>query len=231
MPIYNKASQIEAAFSKLFALTVDLDFMVSFILVNDGSTDRSMSLCQMIVEKYDRVEILNHELNLGKGAALRTGFKVALRAEPDLIAYIDADLDIDPKCLIAMLVSEPKNEGIRVGSKRHSASQVTYPFIRRLLSTLFQMITRLLLSINCRDSQTGVKVFSRKCLEEILGLSRLNSFSIDLELLTIATAKGYKIEEFPVRIDYKFESSVGIKNSLQALTDILTIKKNFKSWR
>jgi glycosyltransferase involved in cell wall biosynthesis len=229
VPVYNKASQLKTAFANLFETLDSAGFQIQYILVDDGSIDFSRSICSEIARNFNGVEVLIHESNLGKGAALRTGFMAALEKNPDLVAYIDADKDIDPICLRRMLTADTKTEGIRIGSKRHPLSQLRYPYARKILSRIFQLITRVYLKTNCKDSQTGVKVFTSKCLREIIELSNLNSFSFDLELMAIASTKGYGIEEFPVQINFHFESSVGVKNSFNALKDIYSIRRNIKS--
>ena len=95
-----------------------------------------------------------------------------------------------------------------IGSKRHPDSLVDYPRSRRVCSWLYQQLVRLLFRLDVRDTQVGLKVFRREVAEQVLPLLLVKRFAFDLELLAVARALGFdRIEELPVRLDYRFAGS------------------------
>jgi hypothetical protein len=80
-----------------------------------------------------------------------------------------------------------------------------------------------------RDTQTGQKAFSAKTAREVVPLTTLNGFAFDAEFLSLAHLKGFKIDEFPINLDYKFTSSVGYANGVRSLKDLYQIRKKLKA--
>ena len=78
-----------------------------------------------------------------------------------------------------------------IGSKRHADSVVHYPRSRRIASWLYQQLNRVLFRLDVRDTQVGVKVFSRGVVDEVVPLLLVKQFAFDLELLAVATALGH----------------------------------------
>jgi hypothetical protein len=90
---------------------------------------------------------------------------------------------------------------------------VHYPLIRRLYSLGFQLLVRMLFRINVRDTQVGAKLFRREMLDTVVPLLLIKRYAYDLELLAVAAEFGFdRIEEMPVRLDYRFSGS-GISNA------------------
>jgi hypothetical protein len=106
-----------------------------------------------------------------------------------------------------------------------SSSVVHYPRARRIASWLYQQLNRVLFRLDVRDTQVGVKVFSRGVVEEVVPLLLVKQFAFDLELLAVATALGHgRIRELPVRLEYRFTGSA-LRSStvLRALWDTAAV--------
>ncbi|WP_054690125.1 hypothetical protein [Desulfosarcina cetonica] len=87
-----------------------------------------------------------------------------------------------------------------IGSKRHPESIVAYPWTRRIISTVYYWIIKLLLGLNVRDTQAGFKIYRREVLTAILTRILVKKFAFDLEMLVAAHRLGFTIEEFPIRV-------------------------------
>src|SRR5205823_2800462 len=95
-----------------------------------------------------------------------------------------------------------------IGSKRHPDSVVRYPPLRHAASWCYQQLNRFLFRLDVRDTQVGLKVFSRAVVDDVVPLLLVKQFAFDLELLAVATALGHgRIRELPIRLEYRFTGS------------------------
>jgi len=144
---------------------------------------------------------------MGKGHAVRFGMA---KAKGDIIGFIDAGLELEPNGLSMLLEHfEWYNADIIVGSKRHPASKVFYPWQRKILSFGYQMVVRLLFGLKVRDTQVGMKFYRREVLEKVLPRVLVKTFAFDVEILSVAYYLGYRrIFEAPVELSMKFKGGV-----------------------
>lgn len=193
------------------------------IIVVDGDIDNSSKVLEALSEDNPRLKFIVHPKNLGKGAAIRTG--VAAVQDVDYIAYLDADLDIDPEALVAYLDFLDRNSGtdILYGSKTHNQSIVNYPAIRTFVSQVLQLLVRALLRIKIQDTQTGLKVGRSKAMKEAVLNTDTNGFAFDLEFFVIADAAGYIVAPMPVKINFQFTSTVNLVHAFHVFADLLRI--------
>jgi glycosyltransferase involved in cell wall biosynthesis len=196
---------------------------LEIVVVSDGSIDGT---AERLIESRagaENVRVLHYDRNLGKGYAVKAG---ALASHGDWIALVDADLDLDPSSIPAYLdVARRESLDFAIGSKRHPDSVVHYPASRRLASWCYQQLNRLLFRLDVRDTQVGLKLFSRRVVDEVMPLLMVKRFAFDLELLAVATALGHgRVRELPIRLDYRFTGS-GVRSAaaLRALWDTFAI--------
>ena len=154
--------------------------------------------------------IIVHDLNgKGKGRAVREGLA---QATGDLIAFLDADLDIHPK-MINRLLPFLEDYDIVVGMKGIEKGLLK----RRFITHLSRLYIRLMFGLKC-DTQTGIKLFKREAIQDW----KTDGFAFDIELLMKAKKKGYKMVEVP--IDAKITVGVSLKAILR------TFKESLKIW-
>ncbi|HVD01174.1 MAG TPA: glycosyltransferase [Candidatus Dormibacteraeota bacterium] len=220
VPAYREGPRIHA---NLLHLLGDLDragFEYEVLVISDGNTDDTVAEAERVGS--DRVRVLAYRVNEGKGFAVMHGVRAA---RGELIAYIDADMEILPDS-IASCVRAQREGGwdIIVGSKRHRDSQVSYPWFRRFQSWIYQVIIAILFQLDVSDTQTGLKLFRGEVLRSAVPLLAVKRFAFDLELLVVARKLGYRrILEIPVRISYKFETTTGLAAVYNTLWDTAAI--------
>lgn len=207
VPVYNGGDEIVDNVSVIQrALTEGLpDDEIEMIVVSDGSIDDTAE--RLLAARSEAgIRVIHYDRNLGKGYAVKAG---ALAAHGDWIALIDADLDLDPASIPKYLdVARDENLDFAIGSKRHADSIVDYPRSRLFASWCYQQLNRFLFRLDVRDTQVGLKVFSRCVVDEVVPLLLVKQFAFDLELLAVARALGRgRIRELPVRLEYKFTGS------------------------
>jgi glycosyltransferase involved in cell wall biosynthesis len=205
IPVYNQAGTIvENVRTIQDRIEGAIDGPLELIVVSDGSIDRSQD--RLLEEAADLGRIIHYDRNLGKGFAIKAG---ALAASGRYIAYVDADLDLDPAAIPAFL-EIGRREGLDfvIGSKRHPESLVEYPASRRVSSWLYQQLVRLLFRLDVRDTQVGLKVFTSEVAKEVMPLLLVKQYAFDLELLAVARTLGYRrVREMPIALHYRFTGS------------------------
>jgi glycosyltransferase involved in cell wall biosynthesis len=224
VPVYNGGDEIVANVETIRRVVAEglPGEEIEVVVVSDGSIDGSGE--RLLETRSDRsIRVIHYDRNLGKGYAVKAG---ALAAHGDWVALVDADLDLDPAAIPRFLaVARQERLDFAIGSKRHPESVVSYPRSRRIASWGYQQLNRFLFRLDVRDTQVGLKVFSRRVVDDVFPLLLVKRFAFDLELLAVAKALGYgRIRELPVRLDYRFTGSgVGSTAVLMALWDTAAI--------
>ena len=194
LPAYQLGSVIAANVERV--ATVLSALSPEIVVVDDGSTDQTRSEALRAVSNIPGASVLSHPVNRGKGQALFTGAKAATG---DLIVFLDADLDLPPEQVPALL-AEMGDTDVLVGAKRDSMAAGRYPLIRRVLSRLFSLATVGLFRLTVTETQTGLKIFRRKVLEVVIPQMRIDGYAYDLEMLVRAQRAGFKLTQIPVEL-------------------------------
>jgi len=220
VPAYREARRIQENLGKLLRELEALDRTYEVIVVSDGNTDETAREAERMISPH--IKVIEYNRNMGKGYALRCG---VAHSSGELVTFIDADMELDPRYIKGFVaIMENFDCDAVLGSKRHPMSKVQYPLTRRFQSLMYQLLIRALFRIKVRDTQTGLKLFRRQVLEEVVPLLAIKRFAFDLELLVAARQLGYKkVMEAPVMLDYKFESTADLKAAWRVLWDTAAI--------
>lgn len=187
------------------------------IVVDDGSLDGTLEKVQKFAKENRNVKVVTYGGNQGKGYAVKYGFQ---HATGDLVAFIDADLNLHPRQIITLMkYMEKYDVDVVVGSKRHPKSKVNYPFERRVLSDIYYIFVKTLFGIPVKDTQVGLKLYKREVLEDVLPKVMVKRYAFDIEILANAHRLGYKIMESPVELKMSFGSHVNMKAIWNMLVD------------
>lgn len=223
IPAYKQERTIVSDIKQINGVLEKMRYDYELIVVVDGMVDKTYQKAKMLQGK--KIKVIGYKTNKGKGYAVRYGMA---RTKGDLIAFIDAGMDIDPNGL-AMILEHMEWYGadIIVGSKRHPASQVEYPFLRKIYSFGYQLLIWFLFGLKVKDTQTGLKIFKREVLEKVLPRLLVKRFAFDVELLAVARRLGFKkIYEAPIKINpqqFKFTSTIKFKTVWEMLIDTLAV--------
>jgi len=220
VPAYREARHIQENLRRLLTELDAVGRSYEVIVVSDGNTDATAREAAMVVSP--NIKVIEYSRNMGKGYALRCGVS---HSSGELVTFIDADMELNPHYIKGFVaVMETFDCDAVVGSKRHPMSNVNYPMARRFQSWLYQLLIRALFNVKVRDTQTGLKLFRRPVLEDVVPLLAIKRFAFDLELLVVARQLGYrKVMEAPVDLNYKFESTVDPKAAWRILWDTAAI--------
>ncbi|MCL4417835.1 MAG: glycosyltransferase [Actinobacteria bacterium] len=203
VPAYKQEKTIANDLKRIQGVLDKLRYPSELICVVDGGDDDTLSNAQKYAKNYPNIKVIGYDTNKGKGYAVRFGMG---QSTGDMIGFIDSGMDLNPNGLSLLLEHfEWYNADIIVGSKRHPASKVYYPWQRRILSMGYQILVWLLFGLKTRDTQVGMKFFRREVLEKVLPRLLVKRFAFDVEILAVANYLGYKrIFEAPIDITLRF---------------------------
>jgi len=223
VPAYKQQRTIVNDLKTIELVLRQIPYNYEIICVVDGLVDKTYERAKKL--QSSKIKVVAYQTNRGKGYAVRYGMA---RARGNLIAFIDAGMEIDPNGL-RMVLEHMKWYGadVIVGSKRHPVSQVAYPWQRKIISFWYQLFVRVFAGLNVRDTQAGLKIFRREVLEKVLPRLLVKQYAFDLEILVVAHHLGFKkIYEAPIKLSYNFKDLVhasSLKSLEKALIDTLAV--------
>lgn len=186
IPAYNAERTIGSVLEKVRALGLEV------IVVDDGSIDRTGEIALRF-----GAEILKHPRNLGKGAALRTGFDHILRKGYDLAITLDADGQHDPAEIPPLLKAfESVRPDLLIASRAGEFHRMT--FLRRFWNRLGVKAVSRLCHADITDSQSGFRLIRTNILRDISLTT--TGFEMELELLIKACKKGVGVLSIPIHV-------------------------------
>ena len=195
IPAFNEEKNIAAIITKL------ADITDTIIVCNDGSAD----LTSDIAEKMGAF-VINHEKNLGYGAAIRSIFLKAKELDGDILVTFDADgqhriEDIEK-------VTKPiidQEVDLVIGSRFLDESEKEVPQYRKVGIKVITKITNASIKKQLTDSQSGFRAYSKKVVNELNPSE--SGMGISTEILIKASAKNFRILEVPIKILYAGDTS------------------------
>lgn len=217
IPVYNEAATIKAVLKRV--KTVELEKEI--IIVDDGSTDGTREIVKGLSE--DNVKVLLHEKNMGKGAALRTGFK---HVTGDIVIIQDADLEYDPKDYDKLL--EPIIDGradVVFGSRFLGGPHRVLLFWHYIGNKLITTFSNILTNLNLTDMETGYKAFKAEVIKNIQIKSE--RFGFEPEITAKIAKRKYRIFETPISYtgrDYSEGKKITWKDGLSAIYFIIRFR-------
>lgn len=193
VPAFNEESTIEAVIRRVLAQETD-DFSVQIVLVDDGSTDSTVALAEDLLRKEKDI-LIRHNVNLGKGAALRTAQPLV---NGDYVVIQDADLEYSPEDWRALL--KPLRNGYAdavFGTRFGGSGEKRVLYFRHTMGNKFlTFMSNLFTNLNLTDMETGYKAFKAEIFSG-LKLSE-KGFGIEPEIAAKLSKSGASIYEVPI---------------------------------
>lgn len=229
IPCYNEANTLETCVDRLLAIADDA-LRLEIIIVDDCSSDGSADIADGIAARHSGIRVLRHEVNQGKGAALRTGFA---HATSELVAVQDADLEYDPQDLRELIDLCARERADAVFGSRFitgGAHRVLY-FWHSLGNTFLTFFSNVMTDLNLSDMETCYKVIRRERLDKIT--IEENRFGFEPEITAKLSRRGLRIFEKGITYSgrtYEEGKKIGVRDGFRALYCILRYNAPFVPW-
>jgi len=194
---------------------------LEIVVVDDGSFDGTAAAAE--AAGADRV--LRHAVNLGKGAAVRTG---VLAARGRAIAFTDADLAYSPDQLLGLLEEVEAGWDVVVGSRRHTdtTTLVRARRLREIGGRGINLLTRVVLLGQYRDTQCGLKAFRSDAARLVFSHCRVDGFAFDVEVFHLVERYHLSLTEVPVRVENSTRSTVRVaRDAARLVRDLFGIRR------
>ena len=206
IPAYNAEKTIEILIHRIHRHVPEIRLFV----VDDGSTDNTSS----IASELKNVTLLSHTVNLGKGAAIKTGIRYAAESNFSYAIFIDADLQHSPeKIKDFIIMREKKNVEMVLGTRNFTGTGM--PFHRILSNSITSFVLSIRTGKRIHDSQCGYRLIS--LLDINIDHYRNNGFQFESEFLLKAIYSGKTYHEIQIPTIYNSTGSSSINNILDTV--------------
>lgn len=196
-------------------------YKYEIICVVDGFLDNTYYEAKKVASS--KIKVVGYEHNRGKGYAVRFGMA---RSKGRLVSFLDAGMEISPASIMMLMAHmEWYKADVIVGSKRHPASRVNYPLLRKIFSIGYHAAVKLLFGLPLKDTQSGIKIFRREVMEKVLPRMLVKTYAMDIEMLAVANYLGFKrIFEAPIEVSFDQQtSSINWRTIFKMLWDSLAV--------
>ena len=187
-PAFNEADNLPTLLESAVKIGEQLGVDFEIVIVDDGSLDQSARVLALWSARDPRIRSVHHATNLGYGAALRAGLRLA---RGDLVFFSDADLQFDLG-EIAKLLEHTGDVEIVAGYRAPRRD----PWLRRVIARIWGELVRHVFDLPIRDIDCAFKIFRREVLDAI-PIESIGAF-VNTEILARAKAAGFRIEQIPV---------------------------------
>lgn len=235
VPAYNEERRLPATLRSIIDFVQNQPWQAELIVVDDGSTDRTVAEVQALALSYPQLRLLQND-HRGKGFAVRSGM---LAATGHYILFTDADLAVP---LGEWSKLEPLLEAgyqVVIGSREGlGARRIGEPRYRHFMGRVFNWVVQIVALGGIQDTQCGFKAFHRDAARTLFHHVQLYGESakivqgaavtaFDVEVLFLARKFKYRIKEVPVTWQYGTETKVDpMRDSLRNLLDVLRVRWN-----
>lgn len=233
IPVFNEEKTVSELMRRVISAKIPVGWEKEIIVVDDGSTDNSLSDIRStkdeIRKREAEIKILRNKKNLGKGAAVRRGIA---QATGDVLVIQDADLEYNPndyKILLKPIIlnkskvvygSRLKTLKFRLWGKEKTPLPLHY-----LANRFLSYLTNLLYGAKLTDIETCYKMMNREVYSRLNLVS--NSFEIEPEITAKILKMGYKIFEVPITTiprSYKEGKKIKATDALKAIWALLKFR-------
>jgi dolichyl-phosphate beta-glucosyltransferase len=204
---YNAARHLEKRLLELVAFLDGIHRPYEVLIVDDGSLDQSLPILRRLETSVPAITVLRNPRNMGKGYSIRNGI---LNSTGKYIIFSDVDMAYSKGNLLSVLEKLESGHPLVVGNRRLPESVyivnnalVKYVYRRHRGGMAFNRLVCLLFGLTTRDTQSGLKGFSRGAAAQIFQQVYTDGFLFDIEIFVRSRALGIPVAEVPVQLTFE----------------------------
>ena len=223
IPAHNEEHRLPQTLGQVFHFLSQQPWQAEVLVVENGSTDRTLDVVRHFQETYPNLRLLENEMR-GKGLAVKAGM---LAARGQYRFMCDADLSM-PVEQITRFLPPRLDVPIAIASREAPGSKRYHePAYRHWGGRVINWLVQALVLPGIQDTQCGFKCFRADAARRIFSAQRLSGIAFDVEILYLARKYGYALQEVPIDWYYNADSRINlIDDTLSMLRDLLTIRRN-----
>ena len=221
VPVFNERAVVERSLAQVLAAPLPEDMDRELIIVDDCSTDGTSAILDRIAANDDRIQLVRHPVNKGKGAAVRTAIQ---HATGDFTLVQDADLEYDPSEYPRLLKPLLAGHADAVFGSRYLRGEQTrvLPFWHSMINKFLTIVSNMFCNLNVTDMETCYKVFKTDLLKSIP--IRSDRFGFEPEITMKSAKRKLRIYEVPISYHgrtYEEGKKIGWKDGVKVFGVIL----------
>src|SRR3954467_5568963 len=220
IPVYNERTVVERSLSLVIAAPLPENMERELVIIDDCSTDGTLAILESLARDEPRIRLLRHDVNQGKGAAVRTAIQ---HATGDFCLVQDADLEYDPSEYPRLMRPLLDGHADAVFGSRYLAGEQSrvLPFWHSMINKGLTLISNMFCNLNLTDMETCYKVFRTDLLKSIP--VRSDRFGFEPEIVMKSAKRKFRIYEIPISYHgrtYEEGKKIGWKDGIKALAVI-----------
>jgi len=221
MPVYNERTVVERSIAQVLNAPLPERMERELVIVDDRSTDGTWNILTRLAESHEVIRLYRHEVNQGKGAAVRTAIE---QAQGDFCIIQDADLEYDPNEYPRLLRPLLDGHADAVFGSRYLAGEQmrVLLFWHSLINKGLTLISNMFSNLNVTDMETCYKAFRTDLLKSIP--IRSNRFGFEPEIVMKTSKRKLRVYEVPISYHgrtYEEGKKIGWKDGVKALGTVL----------
>ena len=197
IPAYNESARLGLTLDRVTKFVHDQAWDAEVIVVDDGSGDETADIVRSYSVRNPIVRLVQNPGNRGKGYSVRNG---VLSAQGAIVLFTDADLSSPIEEVQKLLAAIEAGADVAIGSRwmRSELQTQRQSIARQLMGRAFNLLLRVLLRLDFKDTQCGFKAFRRSAAKALFPLQRIERWGFDPEILFLAHRLGLTVAEVPV---------------------------------
>jgi dolichyl-phosphate beta-glucosyltransferase len=224
IPAYNESQRLEATLEKVLAHVAKMGWQAEVIVVNDGSRDSTAEIVRRWSCRNPSIRLVENPGNRGKGYSVRHGM---MEASGDVLLFTDADLSSPIQESEKLMAAIQQGADIAIGSRwlRSEMQTGRQPVHRQLFGRVFNLLLRVVLGLGFKDTQCGLKAFTRRAAYLIFPRQRIDRWGFDPEILFLAKRAGMQTVEVPVEWAHDERSKINpIRDGFKMFIELLRVR-------
>jgi len=233
IPAYNEENRIARTldnYCSFFKKAEKNGIKAEIYIVINNTRDRTPEIVKNFMKKFKNLKFIDIK-DKGKGLTIIRGFRDSLEAGNfELIGFVDADMATEAQDFYDLIINIDNYDGI-IASRWMNGSVVEHKdsVIRKIYSAGFNLLARMILGLNYKDTQCGAKLFKKEALEKIINQLGITQWAFDIDILYKMKLQNLQVKEIPTHWRDMAGSKVKNSTAVQMFFALIRIRL-LNSW-